>query len=69
MSVQTNEREVAGYVAQQFDAVAKRSKLPFTSATAEAGVKTGATTRFGDIVLWRNREAQQAFALFELKPP
>jgi hypothetical protein len=69
MSVQTNERELAGHVAQQFQALAQRSKLPFTAATAEAGIKTGTTTLFGDIVLWRNREAQDAFALFELKPP
>lgn len=69
MSVKTNERELSGEVKAWFQAEIDRNKYTFKTATNEAGTKTGKVTRFGDIVLWHNREANEAFMLLELKPP
>ncbi|MBL7995460.1 SAM-dependent DNA methyltransferase [bacterium] len=68
-SIKTNERELAGKVAEWFNSVIQQRKYPFTDATNEPGVKIDKKTRFGDIVLWRNREAKDAFSYIELKPP
>ena len=68
-SIKTNERELAGKVAEWFNSVIQQRKYPFNDATNEPGVKIDNKTRFGDIVLWRNREAKDAFSYIELKPP
>lgn len=68
-SIKTNERELASKVAEWFNSVIQQRKYPFNDATNEPGVKIDNKTRFGDIVLWRNREAKDAFSYIELKPP
>lgn len=67
-TIKTNERELAGKVAQWFNEHINRNNFPFTSASAEAGVKTS-TTHFGDIIIWKDRETNDAYANIELKPP
>jgi hypothetical protein len=69
MSTRTNERELASKVATWFQEHIQRNKFPFTSASNETGIKGEGTTKFGDILLWRNREANEVFTLIELKPP
>ncbi|TAG58849.1 MAG: hypothetical protein EAZ27_01245, partial [Cytophagales bacterium] len=67
--IKTNERELSGEVKNWFQTEIERNTYFFTSATNEVGAKTASTTRFGDITLWQNREANEAFLLLELKPP
>jgi len=69
MSVKTNERELSGYVKGWFQTEIERNTCTFNSATNEAETKTTSTTRFGDIVLRKNRQTNDAFLLLELKPP
>lgn len=69
MNIKTNERELAGRVAEWFNEQIKRASYPFSSASCESGIKVGKTTYFGDIILWKNRESNEAFAYLELKPP
>ncbi|HUM48287.1 MAG TPA: hypothetical protein PLD84_15255, partial [Chitinophagales bacterium] len=67
--IKTNERELASNVAHWFNEHIERNDFPFTSATNETGIATGETTRFGDIVIWRDRNAGSAYSYIELKPP
>lgn len=68
-SIKTNERELASKISEWFNDHIKRNKFPFTEATVEPGIPTEVTTRYGDIVLWRNRQANDAYSYLELKPP
>ncbi|MGH7884401.1 MAG: hypothetical protein ACRENO_01755 [Thermodesulfobacteriota bacterium] len=68
-TIKTNERELAGKVAQWFNEHIQRNKFPFTSASNETGVKVDFKTFFGDIIIWKNRETDEAFSYIELKPP
>ena len=69
MPTQTNERELASKVATWFQEHIQRNSFPFTFASNETGIKGEGSTKFGDILLWRNREAKEVFTLIELKPP
>jgi hypothetical protein len=69
-NIKTNERELAGKVAQWFNEHIQRNKYPsFTSASNETGIKVESKTYFGDIVIWENRETNKAYSYLELKPP
>lgn len=68
-NIKTNERELAGKIAQWFNEHIQRNNFPFTSASNEAGIKVDSKTYFGDIVIWGNRETNKAYSYLELKPP
>ncbi len=69
-NIKTNERELAGKIAQWFNEHIQRNKYPsFTSASNETGIKVDLKTYFGDIVIWENREIKKAYSYIELKPP
>jgi hypothetical protein len=68
-TIKTNERELAGKIAQWFNEHIQRNNLPFSSASNESGIKVGRKTYFGDIIIWKNRETSKAFSYLELKPP
>lgn len=69
--IKTNERELSGQIVNWFnDMLHNRSGLQFYEVTGEPGIMTGGQkTRFGDVVLWRNRQAKDAYSYIELKPP
>ena len=65
----TNERELVSKLTEWFNETIQRNKLPIKEATNESPAKYDAKTFFGDIVLWINREARQAYSYIEIKPP
>jgi len=65
----TNERELVSKLTEWFNETIQRNKLPFKETTNESPAKYDAKTFFGDIVLWINREARQAYSYIEIKPP
>jgi len=65
----TNERELVSKLTEWFNETIQRNKLPFKEATNESPAKYDAKTFFGDVVLWVNREARQAYSYIEIKPP
>jgi len=67
--IKTNERELSNKITEWFNDVLKHGTFPIKSATTETGIKTGGKTFFGDVVLWKNRETEEAICYFELKPP
>lgn len=69
INIKTNERELASKIAQWFNEHIQRNNYPFTSASNETGVKVESKTYFGDIVIWENREINNAYSYIELKPP
>jgi hypothetical protein len=68
-SFKSNERELAGKVAQWFNEQIGRGNYPFKSASNEPGIEVDDRTYFGDIVLWESDESRVAYSLIELKPP
>ncbi|MHB8260487.1 MAG: N-6 DNA methylase [Bacteroidia bacterium] len=69
MSIKTNEREIAGKVADWINDRINTGGYPFTEATNETGLKIDTKTRFGDVIIWQNREAKEAYSYIEIKPP
>lgn len=69
MSIKTNEREIASKVAEWINDFIKLGVYPFEQATNETGIKTDTKTCFGDIIIWKNREAGVAYSYIEIKPP
>ncbi len=67
--IKTNERELAGKVCEWFNEHISRNTFPFKEATQEAGIQLEITTKFGDLILWTNRQAKEAYTYLELKPP
>lgn len=67
--IKTNERELAGKVVEWFNYAIGSGSFPFKEATSETGVEVDLTTKFGDVILWKNRQSAEALAYFELKPP
>ena len=65
----TNERELVSKLTEWFGENINRNKFPFKEATNESPAKSDSKTYFGDLVLWINREARQAFSYIEIKPP
>jgi len=65
----TNERELVSKLTEWFNEVINRNKFPFKEATNESPAKSDLKTYFGDIVLWKNRQALQAYTYIEIKPP
>ena len=65
----TNERELISKLSEWFNENINRNKFPFKEATNESPAKYDSKTYFGDIVLWINREARQAYSYIEIKPP
>ena len=65
----TNERELTGKLTEWFNQHINRNKFQFKEATTESPAKYDSKTYFGDIVLWVNREAGQAYSYIEIKPP
>lgn len=69
MSIKTNEREIAGKIADWINDRIAAGGYPFTEATNETGLKIDNRTRFGDIIIWQNREAKEPYSYIEIKPP
>jgi type I restriction enzyme M protein len=69
MSIKTNEREIASKVAQWINDRIATGGYPFTEATTETGIKIDTKTRFGDVVIWQDRETKDAYSYIEIKPP
>ncbi|MGA2668020.1 MAG: N-6 DNA methylase [Ignavibacteria bacterium] len=67
--IKTNERELAAQVKEWFNEIIKRSNLPFKEATVETGIRVDERTKFADLILWKNRETNEAYTYIELKPP
>ncbi len=65
----SNERELVSKLTEWFNEHITRNKFPYKEATNESPAKYDSKTYFGDIVLWVNREAYQAFSYIEIKPP
>lgn len=68
-NIKTNERELASKISEWLNEIIKRNNFPFTSASNETGIKVDISTKFGDIVIWKNRETNEAYSYIELKPP
>jgi len=68
-TIKTNERELASKVTEWFNEVLRTGNYPFTEATNETGIQVESKTYFGDIVVWKNRQSNEAFSYLELKPP
>ncbi len=68
MVTKTTEREVSAWISEQINGFLSAGGYPFTESTVETSL-SGATSRFPDIVIWHNREAKDAFAFIEIKPP
>lgn len=67
--IKSNERELSGKVAEWLNEHIKRNDYPFTSVSNEAGIGTSGTTKFGDIIFWKDRNSNDAYGLIELKYP
>jgi len=67
--VKTNERELASKISEWMNEIIKRNNYPFTSSSNETGIKVGKSTKFGDLIIWKNREANEAYSYIEIKPP
>jgi hypothetical protein len=67
--IKTNERELLCKITEWFNEHIKRNAFPFKEATNEPGIATETTTRFGDLVIWKNLQARDAYTYIELKPP
>lgn len=67
--IKTNERELLGKITEWFNDHIKRNAFPFTETTNEPGIPTETTTRFGDLVIWKNLQARDAYTYIELKKP
>jgi len=67
--IETNERELTSKLSEWFNEHIKRNKFPFRESTVEAPAKFNSTTYFGDIILWIDRAARQAYSYIEIKPP
>jgi type I restriction enzyme M protein len=65
----TNERELTAKISEWFNEIIRRNKFPFAETTIEAPAKFDSKTYFGDLILWINREAHQAYSYIEIKPP
>jgi len=68
MAVKTTEREVADWISKQIDKIIEKGGYPFTSSSTDPSLP-GNTSLFPDIVIWFDRQAGDAFAFIELKPP
>ncbi|MCH7770347.1 MAG: hypothetical protein IIA49_04925, partial [Bacteroidetes bacterium] len=60
-TLKTNERELASKISEWMNEIIKRSNFPFTSVSNETGIKVESGTKFGDRVIWRDREVNDAF--------
>lgn len=68
-NLKTNERELASKISEWLNEIIKRGNFPFTSASNETGIKVNTSTKFGDVIIWKNRETSEAYSYIELKPP
>ena len=68
MAVKTTERELAGWISEQINRILEKGGYPFKESSVEPSLP-GRTSRFPDIVIWISRQASDAFAFIELKPP
>src|SRR3990172_1106770 len=70
-TIKTNERELASKISEWINEIIKRNpQYPFTSASVETGILVEKSkTRFGDIIIWKDRETNNAYSYIELKPP
>ena len=68
MAVKTTERELAGWINGQINKILEKGGYPFKESSVEPSLP-GRTSRFPDIVIWISRQASDAFAFIELKPP
>ncbi|GBD87080.1 putative type I restriction enzymeP M protein [bacterium BMS3Abin03] len=68
--IKTNERELASKVSEWMNEIIQRSNFPFTSVSNETGIKiSDSKTNFSDLIIWRDRETNNAFSYIEIKPP
>ncbi|MCP5061146.1 MAG: N-6 DNA methylase, partial [Ignavibacteriae bacterium] len=68
-NLKTNERELASKISEWINEIIKRNNFPFTSASNETGIKISKSTKFGDLIIWKDRESNEAFSYVEIKPP
>lgn len=69
-SIKSNENEFRGQVLSWLNEFLSSGNYPFDSATSDPSIKVSdKKTRFPDIQIWINREAQQGFCGWELKTP
>jgi len=68
-NIKTNERELVSKISEWINEIIKRNNFPFTSASNETGIKTLDTTKFGDLIIWQDRESNKAYSYIEIKPP
>jgi type I restriction-modification system DNA methylase subunit len=67
--IKTNEREFANEASKWLTDLIVSANCGLEMATCEPGIKGLTSTRFGDVVIWRKRNANKAVALVELKTP
>jgi type I restriction-modification system DNA methylase subunit len=68
-AIKSNERELSAKIAQWLDDTIQAGAFSFKSASTETGVAAGAKTLFADVVIWFDRQSNQAASYIELKPP
>jgi hypothetical protein len=69
VEIRTTERELTAKISEWINEIIKRSNYPFTSSSVESSAKYNKKSRFGDLVIWTNRESNSALSLIELKKP
>lgn len=72
--IRTTEREIAAGSASWLNDYCRRKNLAFTEVSVEAqargdAVDGAAGLRYGDVILWRDRQSGRASVLLELKSP
>jgi len=68
-NIKTNERELVSKISEWINEIIRRGNYPFTSASVETGIKVEDSTKFGDLIIWKDRETSDAYSYIELKPP
>jgi hypothetical protein len=68
MVTKTTEREVSAWLSEHINGLLADGGYPFAESTVETSL-AGTTSRFPDIIIWHDRQAKNAFAVIEIKPP
>lgn len=66
-NIKSNERELSGKVAGWLNEHIKRNNYPFSSVSIETGIGTSGTTKFGDIIFWKDRSSNDSSGNEKLK--
>ncbi|MCH8171580.1 MAG: hypothetical protein IIB07_10705, partial [Bacteroidetes bacterium] len=68
-NIKTNERELVSKISEWINEIIKIGNYTFTSASVETGIKVEDSTKYGDLIIWKDRELSEAYSYIELKPP